>query len=156
MVGSRVNTVDLCASVCFVNHGRVPLLLESKEQCTSKQMLWFHTILYAAIASASFPSALFTEFPFYAKTVKNMGQHNCQGDFNLVSRVILCESSERHSDFLFIFFNQWSVFCQWSAQGVKVGINFVSLLVMKIFNCVNGFFIQIAKILLYSCYLDLE
>ena len=35
MVGSTVNTVDLCASVCFVNHGRVPLLLESKEQCTS-------------------------------------------------------------------------------------------------------------------------
>lgn len=109
MVGSTVNTVDLCASVCFVNHGRVPLLLESKEQCTSQQMLWFHTILYAAIASASFPSALFTKFPIFctyshAKTVKNMGQHNCQGDFNLVSRVILCESSERHSDFLVFFF----------------------------------------------------
>jgi len=76
-------------------------------------MLSFHTILYAAMTSTSFPSALFTKFPFFgtyshAKTVKNMGQHNCQGDFNLASRVILCESSERHSDFLsfFYFLNQ--------------------------------------------------
>lgn len=65
------------------------------------------------MTSTSFPWALFTKFPFlgtysHAKTVKNMRNITAKEIFNWISKIILCESSERHSDFLFFFFFQTS------------------------------------------------
>lgn len=126
--------------------------------CTSLQMLWYHTVLYPVITDISSLLALilkflllvncFTEGVIFSNShttaTEKMGQHNCQGDFNLVCRIILCRSPERHSSFPKCLL---PVICLLSViySGSKSQYGFYFTIYDENF-CVKGFFIQVTKI----------
>lgn len=116
-------------------------------------MLWYQTVLYPAIINISFLLALilkflllvncFTESVIFSNShttaTEKVGQHNCQGDFNLVHRIILCRSSERHSSFPKCLLPVTSLLSRSKSQH-----RFYFTIYDKNF-CVKSLFIQVTK-----------
>lgn len=120
-------------------------------------MLWYHTIFYPVITNISSLLALILKFLLlvncFAEGVifsnshtiatEETRQHYCQGDFNLVRRIILFRSPERHSSFpkcLLPVICLLSVIC----LGSKSQYGFCFTTYDENF-CVEGFFIQVTK-----------